>query len=155
MLFGLLALRTRGSYFLMITLALSQVLWGVAFGWRSLTGGDDGLPEVPRPDLGLPNLGLGPLTDSIPFYYFVLFFVTVGALLLVRIVNSPFGHALARHPRERNPDAGARLQRLALQAHGVRAGRHLRRPGRLPLCLLQSLRQSPTTLTSPAPPRCC
>ena len=55
-LFGLLALRTRGSYFLMITLALSQVLWGVAFGWRSLTGGDDGLPEVPRPDLGLPSL---------------------------------------------------------------------------------------------------
>src|SRR6202045_5399918 len=37
--FGLLALRTRGSYFLMITLALSQVLWGIAFGWRSLTGG--------------------------------------------------------------------------------------------------------------------
>jgi branched-chain amino acid transport system permease protein len=93
-LFGLLALRTRGSYFLMITLALSQVLWGVAFGWRSLTGGDDGLPEVPRPDLGLPNLGLGPLTDGIPFYYFVLFFVTLGALLLMRIVSSPFGHAL-------------------------------------------------------------
>jgi branched-chain amino acid transport system permease protein len=93
-MFGLLALRTRGSYFLMITLAMSQVLWGVAFGWRSLTGGDDGLPEVPRPDLGLPNLGLGPLTDSIPFYYFVLFFVAVGALLLVRIVASPFGHAL-------------------------------------------------------------
>ena len=35
-----------------------------------------------------------PLTDSIPFYYFVLFFVALGALLLVRIVNSPFGHAL-------------------------------------------------------------
>src|SRR5262249_26336987 len=62
---GLLALRTRGSYFLMITLALSQVLWGIAFGWRSLTGGDDGLPEVPRPDPGLP----WSMTDSAPFYY--------------------------------------------------------------------------------------
>jgi len=89
-LFGLLALRTRGSYFLMITLALSQVLWGIAFGWRTLTGGDDGLSAVPRPDLGLP----WSMADNIPFYYFVLFFVGVGTLLLVRIVRSPFGYAL-------------------------------------------------------------
>jgi branched-chain amino acid transport system permease protein len=89
-LFGLLALRTRGSYFLMITLALSQVLWGIAFGWRSLTGGDDGLPEVPRPDLGLP----WSMSDGTPFYYFVLFFTVIGTLLLVRIVASPFGYAL-------------------------------------------------------------
>ncbi len=73
-LFGLLALRTRGSYFLMITLALSQVLWGIAFGWRSLTGGDDGLPDVPRPDLRLP----WSLADSTPFYYFVLIFIVGG-----------------------------------------------------------------------------
>ena len=88
--FGLLALRTRGSYFLMITLALSQVLWGIAFGWRSLTGGEDGLPDVPRPDLGLP----WSLADDTPFYYFVLVIVAIGTLLLIRIVNSPFGHAL-------------------------------------------------------------
>ncbi len=74
----------------MITLALSQVLWGIAFGWRTLTGGDDGLPEVPRPDLGLP----WSMADSTPFYYFVLFFAVVGTLLLVRIVTSPFGYAL-------------------------------------------------------------
>src|SRR5439155_1334759 len=95
-LFGLLALRTRGSYFLMITLALSQVLWGIAFGWRSLTGGDDGLPEIPRPDLGLP----WSMSDNTPFYYFVLFFFLVGAFVLVRVVASPFGYALgdrARH----------------------------------------------------------
>jgi branched-chain amino acid transport system permease protein len=91
-LFGLLALRTRGSYFLMITLALSQVVWGIAFGWRTLTGGDDGLPDVPRPDLAL-DLPWS-LADSTPFYYFVLFFVAVGTLLLIRIVASPFGHAL-------------------------------------------------------------
>jgi branched-chain amino acid transport system permease protein len=93
-LFGLLALRTRGSYFLMITLALAQVAWGVAFGWRTLTGGDDGLPDVPRPDLGL-HLGLPwSLADSTPFYYFVLFFVALGTFLLIRIVASPFGYAL-------------------------------------------------------------
>ena len=89
-LLGLLALRTRGSYFLMITLALSQVVWGIASGWRTLTGGDDGLPEVPRRTLGLP----WSLADSTPFYYFVLFFVVLGTLLLVRICHSPFGYAL-------------------------------------------------------------
>jgi branched-chain amino acid transport system permease protein len=88
--FGLLALRTRGSYFLMITLALSQVLWGIAFGWRSLTGGDDGLPEVPRPDLSLP----WSMSDNTPFYYFVLLFFVVGTLVLVRIIASPFGYVL-------------------------------------------------------------
>ncbi len=89
-LFGLFALRTRGSYFLMITLALGQVLWGIAFGWRSLTGGDDGLPSVPRPNVPVP----WALTDGIPFYYFVLIFfgLAVGALAL--IVSSPFGKAL-------------------------------------------------------------
>jgi branched-chain amino acid transport system permease protein len=93
-LFGLLALRTRGSYFLMITLALAQVVWGIAFGWRTLTGGDDGLPDVPRPDLG-PQLGFPwSLADSTPFYYFVLFFVVLGTFLLIRIVTSPFGYAL-------------------------------------------------------------
>jgi branched-chain amino acid transport system permease protein len=93
-LFGLLALRTRGSYFLMITLALAQVAWGIAFGWRSLTGGDDGLPDVPRPDLGF-HLGLPwSLADDTPFYYFVLFFVAIGTFLLIRIVTSPFGYAL-------------------------------------------------------------
>lgn len=89
-LFGLLALRARGSYFLMITLALSQVAWGIASGWRTLTGGDDGLPQVPRPDLGL---GLS-FVGSTPFYYFVLALAGLGMLLLVRVVNSPFGYAL-------------------------------------------------------------
>jgi len=88
--FGLLALRTRGSYFLMITLALSQVVWGLAFGWRSLTGGDDGLPDIPRPSIG-PYLSL--VADR-PFYYFVLLLVGVATALLVAIVSSPFGYAL-------------------------------------------------------------
>ena len=92
MLFGLLALRTRGSYFLMITLALSQVAWGIAFGWRSLTGGDDGLPDVPRPTLGL-HLPWS-LADSTPFYYFTLLIVAFAICLLVGVVASPFGYAL-------------------------------------------------------------
>jgi len=89
-LFGLLALRARGAYLLMITLALAQVLWGIAFGWRWLTGGDDGLPGVPRPAAGLPwSFAGGPA-----FYYLVLIvFVVLTAAFWV-LVRSPFGQAL-------------------------------------------------------------
>ena len=90
-LFGLLALRTHHAYFLMITLALAQVLWGIAFGWRSLTGGDDGLPGVPRPDPGLP----WSFSDGLSFYYFVLICFALAAAFLWIIVRSPFGNALA------------------------------------------------------------
>ena len=48
MLFGYLALRTSGLGFLMITLALGQILWGVAYRWASLTGGDNGLGGLQR-----------------------------------------------------------------------------------------------------------
>jgi len=84
-LYGLLALRARGTYFLMITLALAQVLWGIAFGWRTMTGGDDGLPNVPRPEF---------LADTGPFYYFSVLVVGAATVLLVCIVRSPFGYAL-------------------------------------------------------------
>ena len=89
-LFGLLALRTHGAYLLMITLALAQVVWGIAFGWKSLTGGDDGLPGVPRPAAGLP----WSLADGVRFYYFVLVVVILATALLWLIVHSPFGKAL-------------------------------------------------------------
>ena len=87
-LFGPLALRARGSYFLMITFALAQVVWSVAFGWRTLTNGDDGMPGVPRPNFGWS------LETTGAFYYFVLGVVALSAVLLVVIVKSPFGRAL-------------------------------------------------------------
>jgi branched-chain amino acid transport system permease protein len=89
-LFGLLALRTHGAYLLMITLALAQVLWGIAFGWRSFTGGDDGLAGVPRPAAGLP----WSLTDGTRFYYFVTVVFAAVTALLALFVSSPFGRAL-------------------------------------------------------------
>jgi branched-chain amino acid transport system permease protein len=87
-LFAPLALRARGSYFLMITLALAQVVWSVAFGWRTLTNGDDGMPNVVRPNFGVS------LDNTAAFYYFTLAVVGVATLLLVAIVTSPFGRAL-------------------------------------------------------------
>jgi branched-chain amino acid transport system permease protein len=81
-LFGLLALRAEGAYLLMITLALAQVLWGIAFGWRALTGGDDGLPGIGRPSAGLP----WSFADGTRFYYLVV--------VVFGLVRSPFGRAL-------------------------------------------------------------
>ena len=54
LLLGLLALRARGLFFIMLTLALAQMVWAIVWRWHSLTGGDDGLPGIARPDLGLP-----------------------------------------------------------------------------------------------------
>ena len=91
-IYGLLALRTSGVYFMMITLALAQVLWGIAYGWRTMTGGDDGLPGIARPDLG----GLVPWSLQDPANFFtavlIIFVVVVAALYLV--VHSPFGYTL-------------------------------------------------------------
>ena len=89
-LFGLVALRATGVYFLMITLALGMVVWGLAQRWVSLTQGDNGISAVPRPALGA---GL-TLADSGAFYYATLagFLVVLG--LLWTIVRSPFGHTL-------------------------------------------------------------
>jgi len=88
--FGVLAIRASGAYFFMITLALAQVLWGVAFKWRALTGGDDGLPGVPRPSLGI-SFSLGSTTN---FYVFVLVISVLVAAVLFLCVRSPFGLAL-------------------------------------------------------------
>ncbi len=90
-LFGLLSLRARGVYFMMLTLALAQVVWGVAFKWRSFTGGDDGLPAIPRPDLSPLPL---KAANSVDFYIFtaVIFIIAVSILFL--ITRSPFGASL-------------------------------------------------------------
>jgi branched-chain amino acid transport system permease protein len=88
---GLFVLRSTGTYFLMILLASSMMLWGIAFKWRSLTGGDDGLPGIERPDLSLIGWSLGTTTN---YYYFVLLFFIVSAILMYLVVRSSFGHTL-------------------------------------------------------------
>lgn len=89
-LFGLLAVRAHGPYFMIITVALSQVLWGIAFKWRSITGGDDGLPGIGRPALGI---GIDVKPDLYFYYLTFAVFVVVFAAIFV-LVNSPFGYAL-------------------------------------------------------------
>ncbi len=88
--FGLIAIRATGTYFLMITLALGMVMWGLAYRWVSLTGGDNGITGIARPDIGLP----WPLGGVNAFFYFVLVISLGAAALLTLLVRSPFGQSL-------------------------------------------------------------
>jgi branched-chain amino acid transport system permease protein len=88
--FGLLAIRARGPYFMLITLALSQVLWGIAFKWRSITRGDDGIPGIGRPGIGM-GIDLKP---DFYFYYFTFAIFLIVLVVLFILFNSPFGHTL-------------------------------------------------------------
>jgi len=89
-IFGLLALRATGVYFLMITLALGMVVWGLAHRWVTMTQGDNGIAGVPRPDLGLP----WSFAHGMPFYYLALAGFLLALLVLRTIVRSPFGQTL-------------------------------------------------------------
>ena len=88
-LFGLLALRCRGVYFLVSTLAFSQVLWGAAVKWTAFSGGYNGIPGVPRPSLFGRSLW-----DPNAFYYFACGVFVVVAAVLVLFVTSPVGKIL-------------------------------------------------------------
>jgi branched-chain amino acid transport system permease protein len=88
-IFGLIALRATGLGFLMLTLALSQVLWGTAYRWVSVTDGDNGLRGLVRPS----PFGLN-LDEALPFYYFVLVVGVIAIWMMARFVNSPFGATL-------------------------------------------------------------
>src|SRR5213594_792296 len=87
--FGLLAIRASGVYFLMITLALGQCVWGLAYRWYSLTGGDNGINLHVRPRFGID------LAHEVTFFYVVFGFFAVSLLLMYVLVRSPFGRSLA------------------------------------------------------------
>src|SRR5882724_8496518 len=88
-IFGLLAIRANGVYFLMITLALGQCVWGLAYRWNSLTNGDNGINLRGRPKFGID------LANEVTFFYLVFGFFAVSLLLLYTLVRSPFGRSLA------------------------------------------------------------
>ncbi|MBI3824378.1 MAG: branched-chain amino acid ABC transporter permease [Candidatus Rokubacteria bacterium] len=93
-LFGFVCVRYTRIFFSILTLALSQVLWSLAFKFFWITGGTDGL-RVPTPSL----LGVTPGGDKIAFlargyYYYVLVLFLACAAVMWVIVNSPFGKAL-------------------------------------------------------------
>jgi branched-chain amino acid transport system permease protein len=87
--FGWIALRATGLSFLMITLALSQVLWGTAYRWVAVTEGDNGLRGLTRP----APFGIS-LEDPAAFYYFTLAVTVLAIWMMAKFVGSPFGAAL-------------------------------------------------------------
>ena len=92
----------------MITLVLGQCVWGLAYRWNSLTGGDDGINLRGRPNFGLD------LSNEVTFFYFVFAFFAVSMMLMYVLVRSPFGRSLA----------GIREQELRMQILGYNTWLH-------------------------------
>lgn len=85
LVFGLLAVRASGVYFLMITLAEGMIVWGVAQRWTTVTGGDNGLRGIERPEFALAYW---------QYYYLTLGVVAICTFIVWLIVQSPFGLSL-------------------------------------------------------------
>ena len=113
---GVLVVRSEGIFFLMLTLALAQIVFAIAFQWTSVTGGSNGLSGVARPVLG-------PVDFNAPDRMYVLVavvFVLV-AMLLWNLARSTYGHALAgvRENERRMRAVGYDTTRLKLSAFAI------------------------------------
>lgn len=83
------AVRTRGVYFILITIALGYIVWGAVYRWASFTGGDNGITNVPPPTVA----GIS-IASQTAYYYFVLFVVIACAAGYRILIQSPFGLSL-------------------------------------------------------------
>ena len=83
--FAAFAVRVSGVYFLLLTLALGMIVWGVCLRWTSVTGGENGIRGVGRPEL---------IASPTAFYYATLAVALLMTLLIWRFVRSPFGLTL-------------------------------------------------------------
>jgi branched-chain amino acid transport system permease protein len=90
---GYMCIKRRGIYFAMLTLAFAQLLYFAGFQWVDLTGGDNGLRNIPAVPLSLPGFSID-IYSPLRFYFFVLLFVASSLLVINRILQSPFGHVL-------------------------------------------------------------
>jgi len=84
-LFGAIAIRTTGLYFLMITLAEGMIVWGLAFRWDKVTGAENGLRGIHRPEF---------LCQFSTYYYVVVAVVALLIYAIYRVIKSPFGLTL-------------------------------------------------------------
>ena len=120
---GYFCVRLIKLYFAMLTLAFSQIVWAVAYKWNDVTGGDQGLPEIPFPNLdwmsAIPYLG--DLRESDQFYLLALAIIAVSFAILHRLVRSPFGRVLTtiRDNPERAAFIGVNVRAYQLAAFVV------------------------------------
>ena len=124
LVFGFFCVRLTKIYFAMLTLAFAQIVWAICFKWNEVTGGEQGMPEIPYPDFGwLERLAavvpfLGGYRTSEYYYFLTLLLVGVCFWLLRRIVGSPFGRILTtiRENPERAEFIGVNVRRYELAA---------------------------------------
>jgi branched-chain amino acid transport system permease protein len=93
-LVGVIAVQRRGIYFFMLTLALGEMVYFIAYASSDLTGGDNGLVDVPRPPLDLAGLDVIGIAQPWRFYLLVVVCCLVSYALLDRVCRSPFGAVL-------------------------------------------------------------
>ena len=84
-----IAVRTSGVYFILVTIALGHVLWGISWTWVSFTNGEGGITNVPAPAVGSLSI-----TNLSSYYYVVLAVVAVCMLGYRILIRSPFGLTL-------------------------------------------------------------
>ena len=87
--FGLVALRSEGVGFIIITIALNEIVWGLAYQWVSVSGGDNGITSLVRPAVGPFDV-----SANTGYYYVCFAFFALALLLMLVIVRSPFGLVL-------------------------------------------------------------
>ncbi|MFM0377011.1 branched-chain amino acid ABC transporter permease [Paraburkholderia strydomiana] len=117
-LVGWFSIRQRGTYFVMLTLAFGQLFYFLAYTTPDLTGGDNGLLDIPRPALGLPGKALIPLASPWQYYGFVAVLFLVVFWLLMRVSHSVFGRTLLaiRDNEARAAAVGYDVKRFKLMA---------------------------------------
>jgi branched-chain amino acid transport system permease protein len=117
---GYFCVRLTRIYFAMLTLAFSQIVWAICFKWNDVTGGDQGLPDIPYPDLDWMSAipVLADLRVSDRFYLVTLTLVTLSLAALRHLVRSPFGRMLTtiRENPERAAFIGLSVRRYELAA---------------------------------------
>jgi branched-chain amino acid transport system permease protein len=99
---GYLSIQQVGIYFVMLTLAFNQLAFFIAYQWKSITGGDDGLLNVPRPNLSiLPGVKV-PVQSNLEFFLLVWVIFLICFMIIRRVIDSPFGRVLLS--LRENPD---------------------------------------------------
>jgi branched-chain amino acid transport system permease protein len=123
---GYFCVRLIKLYFAMLTLAFSQIVWAIAYKWNDVTGGDQGLPEIPYPHLDWMSAvpGLGDLSVGDRFYLLTLVLVAVSLAVVHRVIRSPFGRVLTtiRDNPERAAFLGINVRLYQLAAFVVAGG---------------------------------
>ncbi|MGE8317256.1 MAG: branched-chain amino acid ABC transporter permease [Comamonas sp.] len=117
-LVGWVAIRQRGTYFVMLTLAFAQMFYFIAYSLPGLTGGDNGLMDIPRHSIAVAGQTVLPLASPWQYYGFVAVLFLLVFWLLRRVCDSIFGRTLlaVRDNEERAAAVGYNLRLLKLQA---------------------------------------